>query len=71
MTVELFKIFGTVGVKIDEASQALDQITSEAGETASTLGSKFEAAGSKVTAMGKAFAPVSLANFLTFLSLYA
>lgn len=61
MTVELFKIFGTVGVKIDEASQALDQITSEAGETASTLGSKFEAAGSKVTAMGKAFAPVSLA----------
>lgn len=61
MIVELFKIFGTVGVKIDEASQALDQITSEAGETASTLGSKFEAAGSKVTAMGKAFAPVSLA----------
>ena len=61
MTVELFKIFGTVGVKIDEASQALDQITSEAGETASTLESKFEAAGSKVTAMGKAFAPVSLA----------
>lgn len=61
MIMELFKIFGTVGVKIDEASQALDQITSEAGETASTLGSKFEAAGSKVTAMGKAFAPVSLA----------
>lgn len=61
MIMELFKIFGTVGVKIDEASQALDQITSEAGETATTLGSKFEAAGSKVTAMGKAFAPVSLA----------
>ena len=61
MIMELFKIFGTVGVKIDEASEALDQITSEAGETASTLGSKFEAAGSKVTAMGKAFAPVSLA----------
>ena len=61
MIMELFKIFGTVGVKIDEASQALDQITSEAGETASTLGSKFEAAGSKVTAMGKAFAPVSAA----------
>ena len=61
MIMELFKIFGTVGVKIDEASQALDQITSKAGETASTLGSKFETAGSKVTAMGKAFAPVSLA----------
>lgn len=61
MIMELFKIFGTVGVKIDEASEALDQITSEAGETASTLGSKFEAAGSKVTAMGKAFAPVSAA----------
>ena len=60
MIVELFRIFGTVGVKVDEASQALDQVTTKAKSTSDTIGTRFQKVGNTMQAVGGKFKGASL-----------
>ena len=54
---EIFKLFGSVFVKTDEAQESLKNI----GQQAENIGGKFDKAGSAVSGIGKKFMPATAA----------
>lgn len=57
--MDLFKLVGTIAVNNTDANSAISDTTSKAESMSSTLGSKFQSAGTTMTNIGKKLAPVS------------
>lgn len=59
--MDLFSIAGNITVKFEDAIRGIDEVSSKAGNLASSLGSTMQDAGGKISSVGKAIAPVSVA----------
>lgn len=59
--MNLFSIFGSITVKTEEALKGIDEVSSKAEKLSDTLGKSMQDAGSKMSSVGKALAPVSVA----------
>lgn len=59
--MDLFKLVGSIFVKSDEANEEIDKVKKKAKDLANTVGKSMENAGTKITSIGKAIAPVSVA----------
>lgn len=59
--MDIFKLIGSIFIKNDDANTQIDNTASKAKSMSTTIGSAMEKAGNKITGVGKALAPVSLA----------
>ena len=59
--MDIFKLIGSIFIKNDDANTQIDNTASKAKDMSTTIGSAMEKAGSKITGIGKAIAPVSVA----------
>lgn len=57
--MELFKLVGSIFVNNKEANSGIDETNAKAQNLASRIGSAMQTAGSKISGLGKAIAPVS------------
>ena len=60
--MDIFKLVGSIFIKNDDANSQIDTTTTNAKSMASTIGSAMETAGQKISAVGKALAPISIAT---------
>ena len=59
--MDLFKLIGSIIIKKDDADAAISDVSAKGQNLASTIGTAFQNVGNKMTSVGKAIAPVSLA----------
>lgn len=59
--MDIFSLAGRITVNYADAVRGIDEVSSRAGSLASTLGKTMQDAGSKISSVGKAIAPVSAA----------
>jgi len=59
--MDIFSLAGRITVNYADAVRGIDEVSSRAGNLASTLGKTMQDAGSKISSVGKAIAPVSAA----------
>lgn len=59
--MDIFKLIGSIFVKNDDANAQIDNTASKAKDMSTTIGSAMEKAGDKISGVGKAIAPVSVA----------
>ena len=59
--MDIFKLIGSIIIKKDDADAAISDVSAKGQSLASTIGSTFQTVGNKLTGIGKAIAPVSLA----------
>lgn len=59
--MDLFKLIGSIIIKKDDADAAISDVSTKGQNLASTIGTAFQNVGNKMTSVGKAIAPVSLA----------
>lgn len=59
--MDIFKLIGSIFIKNDDANTEIDNTVSKAKDMSTTIGSAMENAGNKITGVGKALAPVSVA----------
>lgn len=57
--MDLFKLVGSIFIKNDNADKSIDTTASKAKNMGTVVGSAMEKAGSKITTVGKALAPIS------------
>ncbi len=59
--MDIFSLVGKVTVNYGDAVKGIDEVSSRAGNLATTLGKNMQSAGQKITSVGKSLAPVSVA----------
>lgn len=59
--MDIFKLIGSIFIKNDDANTQIDNTASKAKDMSATIGSAMEKAGDKISGVGKALAPVSVA----------
>ena len=59
--MDIFKLIGSIFVKNEDANAQIDNTASKAKDMSTTIGSAMEKAGDKISGVGKALAPVSVA----------
>lgn len=59
--MDIFSLAGRITVNYADAVRGIDEVSSRAGNLASSLGKTMQDAGSKISSVGKAIAPVSAA----------
>ena len=59
--MDIFKLIGSIFIKNEDANTQIDNTASKAKDMSSTIGTAMEKAGNKITGIGKAIAPVSVA----------
>lgn len=59
--MELFKLFGTISVKNEDAVKKIKETAKHAGDLATSIGSSMKNAGDKISGLGRALVPVSTA----------
>jgi TP901 family phage tail tape measure protein len=59
--MDLFKLVGSIFINNSNANKDIDETTGKASGMAKTIGSALQSAGSKISKVGKAIAPVSTA----------
>ena len=59
--MDIFKLIGSIFIKNDDANTQIDNTVTKAKDMSSTIGSAMQTAGDKITKVGKALAPVSVA----------
>ena len=59
--MDIFSLVGKITVNYGEAVKGIDEVSSKAGNLASSLGKTMQDAGDKISSVGKSIAPVSVA----------
>lgn len=59
--MDIFKLVGSIFIKNEDANKEIDKTSKKASDLAKTVGNAVSNAGTKITSIGKALAPVSLA----------
>ena len=59
--MDIFKLVGSIFIKNQDADKSIDDTASKAKSMSTTIGSAMETAGKKITGIGKALAPISVA----------
>lgn len=59
--MDIFSLVGKISVNYGEAVKGIDEVSSKAGNLASSLGKTMQDAGDKISSVGKSIAPVSVA----------
>lgn len=59
--MDIFSLVGKITVNYGDAVKGIDEVSSKAGNLASSLGKTMQSAGDKMSSVGKAMAPVSIA----------
>lgn len=59
--MDIFKLVGSIFIKNEDANEQIDKTSKKASDLAKTVGNAVSNAGTKITSIGKALAPVSLA----------
>lgn len=59
--MDIFKLVGSIFINSDDANKEIDNTSTKASSLAQTVGNAVKTAGDKMTSVGKAIAPVSVA----------